>query len=93
MTSKKSTGASASKAAAKAGAKGTKAASAPAARRRTTSRKSAIKKSTEAKHVAIEDLPTEEIWIHYSKAREAKNVQDIEAIRNILMERHFPLVK
>ncbi len=86
MTSKKSTGAAAAASAAAS-------APAPAPRRRTSSRKPTIKKSTAAKHVAIEDLPTEEIWIHYSKAREAKNVQDIEAIRNILMERHFPLVK
>ncbi|MEM8710607.1 MAG: FliA/WhiG family RNA polymerase sigma factor, partial [Planctomycetota bacterium] len=66
---------------------------APAPRRRTTSRKSPIKKSTKPEHVAIEDLPTEEIWGLYAKAREQKKVQDIEAIRNILMERHFPLVK
>ncbi|QDV09241.1 RNA polymerase sigma-D factor [Planctomycetes bacterium Poly30] len=85
MTSKKTTGASAA-------ASSASAASEPA-RRRTTSRKSPIKKSTAARHVAIEDLPTEEIWAHYSQARAEKNVQDIEAIRNILMERHFPLVK
>ena len=65
----------------------------PPKRRRTTSRKSPMKKSSKSDSTAIEDLPTEEIWLHYRDAREAKNVGDIEVIRNILMERHFPLVK
>lgn len=41
----------------------------------------------------IDDLPTEEIWAHYRAARKAKNAQLVEHIRNVLMERHYPLVR
>ncbi|MEM1449723.1 MAG: FliA/WhiG family RNA polymerase sigma factor [Planctomycetota bacterium] len=62
------------------------------ARKRTTTRKAPARKKT-APETPIEELPTEEIWEHYQKARGAKDVQKIERIRNVLMERHFPLVK
>jgi RNA polymerase sigma factor for flagellar operon FliA len=42
---------------------------------------------------AIEDLPTEEIWAHYRNARKAKDAAQVEHIRNVLMERHYPLVR
>ena len=43
--------------------------------------------------VRDQELPTEEIWAHYQKARKKADAQAVEHIRNILMERHFPLVK
>ncbi|MEM9800874.1 MAG: FliA/WhiG family RNA polymerase sigma factor [Planctomycetota bacterium] len=64
----------------------------PAARKRTTTRRAAAPKATSV-DTPVEELPTEEIWDHYQKARESKDVQRIERIRNVLMERHFPLVK
>jgi RNA polymerase sigma factor for flagellar operon FliA len=42
---------------------------------------------------AIEELPTEDIWAHYRDARKAKEPQRVEYIRNVLMERHYPLVR
>ena len=51
--------------------------------------KAAAKKST-----LLEDLPTEEIWAHYQRARrESDKAKQLERIRNLLMERHYPLVK
>ncbi|MFO1008672.1 MAG: FliA/WhiG family RNA polymerase sigma factor [Planctomycetota bacterium] len=41
----------------------------------------------------LEPLPTEEIWEVYRKARKAKNEVEIEKLRNVLMERHYPLVR
>jgi RNA polymerase sigma factor for flagellar operon FliA len=43
----------------------------------------------------VEELPTEELWDLYRKAAKAgsKGVERRERIRNILMERHYPLVK
>lgn len=71
-----------------------KAAAKPAANRRTITRKTASKKATARKAaVPVEELPTEEIWAHYQKARKKSDAQAVEHIRNILMERHFPLVK
>ena len=66
------------------------AAAAPA-RKRTTTRKKAARKATPA--LPVEELPTEEIWEHYQVARNKKDVQQLERVRNVLMERHFPLVK
>src|SRR5262245_2793974 len=44
---------------------------------------------------ALEELPTEEIWERYRKARAggAKKAEDLEDLRNALMERHYPLVR
>jgi len=39
------------------------------------------------------ETTTEEIWSLYHKARKAKKADDIEALRNLLMERHQPLVR
>jgi RNA polymerase sigma factor for flagellar operon FliA len=43
----------------------------------------------------LESLPTEEIWELYRKAKKAvtKKPEDIEKLRNVLMERHYPLVR
>lgn len=41
----------------------------------------------------LESLPTEEIWAVYRTARKAKNEAEIERLRNVLMERHYPLVR
>ncbi len=42
-----------------------------------------------------ENLPTEEIWDHYRVARKAgpKSGEELERLRNVLMERHYPLVR
>ncbi|MEC8493519.1 MAG: FliA/WhiG family RNA polymerase sigma factor [Planctomycetota bacterium] len=70
------------------------AAAKPAANRRTINRKTVSKKAAARKAaVPVEELPTEEIWAHYQKARKKTDAQAVEHIRNILMERHFPLVK
>jgi RNA polymerase sigma factor for flagellar operon FliA len=41
----------------------------------------------------LEKLPTEEIWLVYRKARKAKDEERLEKLRNVLMERHYPLVR
>jgi RNA polymerase sigma factor for flagellar operon FliA len=41
----------------------------------------------------LENLPTEEIWVLYRKARKAKDETLLEKLRNVLMERHYPLVR
>ena len=70
---------------------------APAASRRTVKRKPAeTKPKGSAKRTAdvdVNDLPTEEIWAHYQIAKGKGDGQRLETIRNVLMERHFPLVK
>ncbi len=39
------------------------------------------------------ETTTEDIWLAYHKARKAKKADEIEAFRNLLMERHQPLVR
>ncbi|MEZ6005865.1 MAG: FliA/WhiG family RNA polymerase sigma factor [Planctomycetota bacterium] len=43
----------------------------------------------------VEELPTEEIWGIYRATRQggASQRKELEHIRNVLMERHYPLVK
>jgi RNA polymerase sigma factor for flagellar operon FliA len=41
----------------------------------------------------LETMPTEEIWGLYRNARKAKNEAEVERLRNVLMERHYPLVR
>jgi RNA polymerase sigma factor for flagellar operon FliA len=41
----------------------------------------------------LEKMPTEEIWLVYRKARKAKDEEKLEKLRNVLMERHYPLVR
>ena len=53
----------------------------------------AIKEAQEILKGSIEEVVTEDLWALYSCARETENKQDLERVRNILMERHYPLVK
>jgi len=41
----------------------------------------------------IEECPTEELWGEYARARDSKKPEALERVRNVLMERHYPLVK
>jgi len=41
----------------------------------------------------LAELQTEDIWALYRKARKAKNEPELERLRNVLMERHYPLVR
>jgi len=43
----------------------------------------------------FDGLPTEEIWELYRKARKGgpKRAEEVERLRNVLMERHYPLVR
>jgi len=45
--------------------------------------------------VPVEELPTEEIWDLYRVASRPgkKDKDELETLRNVLMERHYPLVK
>jgi RNA polymerase sigma factor for flagellar operon FliA len=40
-----------------------------------------------------EEQPTEDLWVLYKKAVQASEAAKVEALRNVLMERHYPLVK
>ncbi|TDJ71722.1 MAG: FliA/WhiG family RNA polymerase sigma factor [Planctomycetota bacterium] len=57
--------------------------------------KKATKSARKKPKLDIDELPTEEIWAHYQTARRGgpKQNEKLERIRNILMERHYPLVK
>jgi len=84
------------KASNKAASTGSKSATARAKAEPKPLRKAPAKKvAKKAKKPEIEDLPTEEIWDHYQVARRGgpKQAQKLERIRNVLMERHYPLVK
>jgi RNA polymerase sigma factor for flagellar operon FliA len=41
----------------------------------------------------LEQLPTEDIWGLYREARKTRNELELERLRNVLMERHYPLVR
>ena len=41
----------------------------------------------------LEQLPTEDIWGLYRVSRKARNEVELERLRNVLMERHYPLVR
>ena len=40
-----------------------------------------------------EEQPTEDLWVLYLKANQAGDSAKVEGLRNVLMERHYPLVK
>jgi RNA polymerase sigma factor for flagellar operon FliA len=42
---------------------------------------------------SLEKMPTEDIWKVYRKLRASTDREKIEHLRNVLMERHYPLVK
>ena len=58
-----------------------------------TTRKATPKRARTAAATPVEELQTEELWAHYGKARQTANADQLERIRNILMERHYPLVR
>src|SRR5258706_7958494 len=41
----------------------------------------------------LEELPTEDIWSLYRTSRKSRNELELERLRNVLMERHYPLVR
>ena len=41
----------------------------------------------------LEDVQTEDIWEIYAKAHKKNDKAQLEILRNVLMERHYPLVK
>ena len=60
---------------------------------KATKKKVVRKKSGPLTVAEIRELPTEEIWAHYGRACKNKEAERIEHIRNVLMERHYPLVR
>ncbi|MFT5051091.1 MAG: RNA polymerase sigma factor for flagellar operon FliA [Chlamydiales bacterium] len=54
--------------------------------------KRARKAAVKPKPTTLEEQPTEEIWGLYRTAYDTKSAQ-LERLRNILMERHYPLVR
>jgi RNA polymerase sigma factor for flagellar operon FliA len=84
----------------KVAAKTTKKAAKPAAASKLTTKKKASKKKLSKKGSAppqlplpVEERPTEELWDLYQVARNKPDNDLVERLRNILMERHYPLVK
>lgn len=66
----------------------------PQARERATPTASRPRIKIEKVHdQELEALTTDEIWERYRKARKTKADADIEKLRNVLMERHYPLVR
>tara|TARA_R110002072_G_scaffold228862_1_gene386099 strand:+ start:6393 stop:7325 length:933 start_codon:yes stop_codon:yes gene_type:complete len=63
------------------------------ATKKTATKKSAATKKTPLAKLPVEEMPTEEIWALYRRAVDKPDAEQIERIRNILMERHYPLVK
>ena len=68
--------------------------------RKTTAKKAASKKKAVRKKAAsaepplpVEERPTEELWDLYQVAAQKQDQAQLQQLRNILMERHYPLVK
>ncbi len=83
----------------KAAPKKTRAAATPASTKKKVAKK-AVKKKTLRRKAAppapplpVEERPTEELWGLYQLARKKSDAEMVEKLRNILMERHYPLVK
>ena len=55
----------------------------------------AVRAEPKAPAVPVEELPTENLWDLYQEAtrKGPKGEAKLEELRNVLMERHFPLVK
>ena len=72
-------------------------ASAEEAMPKTVAKKPAAKKKASSKtalaKLPVEEMATEDIWALYRRAVDKPDAIQIERIRNILMERHYPLVK
>ncbi|HED66331.1 MAG TPA: FliA/WhiG family RNA polymerase sigma factor [Planctomycetes bacterium] len=72
-----------------------KKATAKAPVRKSAGKKKTAKKASKKK-VPVEELPTEELWAIYRKQAARKGPKQqakLEELRNILIERHYPLVK
>ncbi|MEM7518464.1 MAG: sigma-70 family RNA polymerase sigma factor, partial [Planctomycetota bacterium] len=105
-TTKKTSSKAPAKAAAKK-TSGTKAAKTGSTAKKKTTTKATAKATTKApakkavkkklgpiKDAAqLEEVETEDIWPIYAKAKDKKSEQELEILRNVLMERHYPLVK
>jgi len=70
----------------------------PASKKKVTptKKKASAKKKAPAKVTCVadlEDVVTEDIWAVYTKAQKKQDSNQLEIIRNVLMERHYPLVK
>jgi RNA polymerase sigma factor for flagellar operon FliA len=99
---KKATSQAAKKKASKKTTKKTVTAKAPASKtataKKATTKKKATKKKAAPKRkgpLPVEEMQTEDIWGLYRKAYDGgeKTAAELEKLRNILMERHYPLVK
>ena len=72
----------------------TKATSAKKKPSTTRAKAAAKKKPTKVTCAAdLEDVVTEDIWDFYREAETKKDGTQVEMLRNVLMERHYPLVK
>ncbi len=63
--------------------------------KKAVAKKAVKKKAAKKIKVPVEEMPTEDLWALYQKARKggARTAPQLERLRNILMERHYPLVK
>ena len=63
--------------------------------KKTAARKKAVRKKAAPPEppLPIEERPTEELWDLYQVAAEKQDQAQLQQLRNILMERHYPLVK
>ena len=64
-----------------------------ATRRTKSGAKPAAKGKKAEPPLPVHERPTEELWDLYQIARKKPDDSQIQALRNILMERHYPLVK
>jgi RNA polymerase sigma factor FliA len=64
----------------------------PVAKKKATRKKAVAKRKSP---LPVEEMQTEDIWGLYRKAYDGgeKTAAELEKLRNILMERHYPLVK
>lgn len=62
-----------------------------------TRKKAATKKKKKITSVKcaedLDEVVTEDIWAIYTRAQKKKDADQLEILRNVLMERHYPLVK
>ncbi len=93
MAAKKTTTA-AKKTATTAKAKPTSKKKASPTRKKAAAKKVKKKVPTKVTCIAdLEDVVTEDIWGIYTKAQKKQDGDQLEVLRNVLMERHYPLVK
>ncbi len=98
MTAKKSTKASSSKGKATAAVKATAAKSPAKASAKPRAAAKSRKKKEEEPFVVrsaadLEEIETDDLWPLYLVAQQITDEDQLEILRNVLMERHYPLVK